>query len=1068
MKNNPTVLNSITNDHATSVGVVVHAEWPMNRYYRTVVDNTPSEDDEGYDIELFPIESITKPNRPTAGICKAVVGQATVEPRYRNTPPSARFYTCDRDDEYKYWQSPYTSDSTTFVMADCAPEVTYVEEDDVAGVPVPLTVNVNKITFTIETAYAKPTEYDVQVKYTTDGAWTTVASNVAIPSTGRVNLWWNGTDWTTTKDLTESVDVSAVRLVVNKMNKSAFFNLIELGVCLERDLSADVEGFDDTFDMGEKDFITPLGTISSNTGRVSLFNGDEGRYSNTNQASEFYGILDKGVLFRCWMKYGSEQVQEFEMLSDDWEETETTTTVSLVDYSKIFMDTKPRAVLYQDIPIQEAVWRICDIVGFTKFNVTTLDTSKQAMIDIFWTDGEKTAWETLSELARATQTAIYFDSTGTLQVKTRDTAWDNTKPEAYTFLRESVPGGQPSNIVSLNETAEYEANKVKVNWNPTSFSERRDNVVPFEVVWEPEGNVILRATPLARNLMIGENSVFLQRREGKTWPWKGMMQIEGEWIAFEGKRYVYYDENDQRQSTWINDFESQQKLDEKSGSFYRHMNHYTGQLRITERGLFNTEEKNHVIDLRHWTKTRRKNYSNNHSPTPGIKLDINRSEVDIKGGRKLDMNDYTYLHHGNVIDQGYKYIGARMKINKSADKDKIGGIFFNADGGVGSGYYLEVTATKRMNGNMRKSRNEVIFYSMKPDGSKKVIGGRSVRLKNKSQSNQRGAVIKRDVGARLAVPQNRFIDFDIWYNNSGTNDVIQVFANGDFLFEAVVEGGSGWKHSKVGLTGIYARGNSSVTFDYFYAINSTGIDQTDNESYFDRIEGGWRGNQIEKDWTYETRRVRRKVRRRWKKRKQRYQQRFYEEFGPIAHEVREFKVKFTSDTPVLESKLYFSNTTQAVCTEYVGDTSGATFVMANIRREPAVINGDDERTAMGNGTINHKLFVYGRPVIQKDAEAIEKVDEWAIRRRGPIEVEYDSPWIQNEAEAESFANWLTTHWSRSDTTLEVEVFGNPLVELTDVVHVKWKHIDDLFYVTGITNNYSQGLSTNLTLRKVTI
>ena len=139
--------------------------------------------------------------------------------------------------------------------------------------------------------------------------------------------------------------------------------------------------------------------------------------------------------------------------------------------------------------------------------------------------------------------------------------------------------------------------------------------------------------------------------------------------------------------------------------------------------------------------------------------------------------------------------------------------------------------------------------------------------------------------------------------------------------------------------------------------------------------------------------------------------------------------------------------------------------MANISRVPAIISGEDERTAAGNGTINHKLFVYGRPVIQKDALQLVKEDAWSIRRRGTIEVEYASPWIQNKDEAERFGDWLTTHWSHSDSTLEVEVFGNPLIELTDVVHVKYKHIDAYFYVVGISNTFEAGLTTQLSLRK---
>lgn len=1062
----PAVLNTITNDYHNTIGTVLEAEWPLNRFYRTVVDNTPSEDTDGYDIELFPIESITKNNRPTAGICKAVVGLSLVQPEYHDSVPASRFYTADPLDEYKYWQSPLPSDvASPFNMTNCAPQVTYVAEDDVAGSPVPITITANKINFTVENTYASPDAYDVQVKYTTGGAWTTVASNIAIPANGKVELWWNGTAWTTTKNLTATRTVSAVRLVVNSMDKYAYFNLIELGFSLQKDLTADFMGWDDNFNMGEPDFITPLGNISSNGGSVTLFNGDSGTYRNGNSSSPYYNLLDKGVIFRCWLKYGSDLVQEFELFANVWNEADDSTSVQLVDGSSFFMETKPRPVLYRNIPVQEAVWRICDIIGFTNYEVTALDQDQHSIIDIFWTDGEKTAWEIFGDLARATQTAIYFDAYGVLQVKTRGAAWNDAAAVAYTFNRNSTPGGAPSNIVQLDESTEYESNKVTVNWQPTGFSERVDNITPFEVVWEPDGDVVMRATELAKDLLIGDTEVHLSTREGKTWPWQSIMNVEGEWISTDAKRYNYYDATNTRQTVWVTSYEEQQRLDAISDPSWRSLNNYTGVLRVKERGLYNTEEKDHRIDLTNWTTTRQVNYGTNHSPTSGVQLNPGTSTVTIQTQKSMGMNDYCYLHHGNQVNDGYKYIGFKMKIDKSAHKDKVGGLFFNSDDGLGSGYYLEIMATARMDGDMRAQRNELIFYSMKADGTKKNFGGEELVMKDKSKDHPKKAKKKKDIGTRLPVPMNRWIQFDIWYNNAGTDDSIKVFANGKFMFEAVVPNGSGWKHAKVERIGLYARGHSSVSFDYIYAINSIGADQIDSESYYDRIDGGYYSDQLG-DWLFNTKDPKRMSRKKSTKNGTRFKQRFFDDFGPVAHEIREFDVKFSSDTPVLESRLYFSNRTQAVCPEYVGDVKGARFTLANISRLPAVINGDDERTAMGNGTIGQKLFVYGRPVIQKDEQTIVKTDDWAQRRRGTIETEYGSPWIQNQEEADNFATWLTTHWSRSDSTLNVEVFGNPLIELTDVVHVNYNHINDNFYVIGVSNSWDNGLTTNLTLRKV--
>jgi hypothetical protein len=1068
MKTQANILDKITNDHVNNVDVAVFAEWKMNNFNRTVNDNTPNEDDNGYDVELFPIESISMPHRPLAGICKAVVNQAYVEPVYHQGVPAHRFYVADQDDQYKYWQSPEPSgdvDSSGYTIANCAPQVTYVEEEDVADAPVPTTILVNKIHFTVETGYARPVDYDVQVKTTSAGSWTTVASDIAIPDDGLVELWYNGFTWTTTKNLAHTRTLYAVRLVINKMDTAtAFFNLIELGLALELDISDDVVNLGDQESMGEADFITPLGNISSNTGSLVLFS-DTNMYDKENEDSILYGLLDKGVKITAFDVYdGTDEVQEFKMFSNTWTQgDDDNVTVDLNDGTDWLQVVKPRAVLYENIPVQEAVWRICDVIGFTDYNAETLDETAQAVIDIFWTDGQKTAWELFGDLARASQTAIYFDSFGVLQIKTRDTAWDDTKPVSQTFLSTSVPGGQPANIVSVEASTQYEANRVTVNWKPTSFSEIKDNVIPFEVVWEPDGDVVLRASELKLPMTDTDTVINLTKSDGENWPFKGICQIEGEWISYEGKTYVYYDAGGSRQTTTIKDLESQQKLDAVTPALMVHLNHYTGQLIVTERGLYNTEAASHNIALTGWTKTRMFNPGTDHSPCSGIVLNQGKSTVSIGGPKRANANDFTFLHRGAKTDVGYLYMGFRMKIDKSSSTDKVGGLAFNMDGtGMTGGYYLDVMATKKMNGKVRAKRNEIILYSYKDDGSKKAFGGETVVSKDKSKNHPAKSKTKTDIGSEFAVVLDDYIDFDIIQNSDG--DYIQVWANGKFLFDTHID--SGWKHDRVGRFGLYARGYSDVTFDYVYAISNPGIQPTDNEGYYDRITGAYRGNQWMLDWTYETRTVRRRIKKKWHKIQQKYNQRFYDEFGPVVHEIREFDVKFTNDTPSLQSKIYFSNSTQSACTEFTPSVYGAKFTMVNISRQNAVISGDDELTAKGNGTINQKLFVYGRPVIQKDALQVVKDDAWAQRRRGIIDIEYDSDWIQNQAEADRFSDWLTTHWSRSDQTLEVEVFGNPLVELTDVVHVTHNDIDDDFYVTAINNTFDSGLTTTLSLRKV--
>lgn len=1148
--------NNITNDHHNVVGTVMHAEWNLNRFYKAVADNTPSEDTDGYDVDMFPIESIVKENRPEkSGICKAVIGQSRVSPLKQASIPRVRYYMADDEDQYKYWQSPVPS-SANGAMTKCAPQILYY--DDSEG-NTAISVSTNKIIYTVENSYAAPGNYTVQVKATPSSAWTTIATNVLVPDSGRVELWWNGTAWTTTKTLGFVTQVHGIRLSVASMvipsattnatflrtrgskylevtpvgvigkkhigavvslagvpvgttitsvkdmsrtttksvngrnvkstsyytqvginnaaasagtsggsvstgNQNAFFNLIELAAMLERDLTPDLVSWSDDFNLGEEDFITPLGQISTNTGTVTLFN-ENGLYTNTNEVSPLHNLLDKGVRIRCWTKYGAELIPEFEMYSDVWSETIDQTTISLVDGAAFFMEVKPPAVLYQNIPVQEAVWRVCDTIGFSNYEVVKGDLT-DSVIDIFWTDGEKTAWEVFGELSRATQTAIYLDHRGVLKIVTRDAAWRNTTTSDFTLLGESVPGGQPSNIVELTEETKYEANKVKVNWQPTMFSEPNGTIYPFEKVWESSGTTTLRSTPLRESLSATDMVIKLETKAGKTWPYSGYMTIDGEMIRYDASQYMYYNAANQRQYAWVSSAEDKAKFDDRTNPTHRHMNSFVGNLRVGERGYAGTNPEPHRVDMNHWQKIRRVKFTTRKNNPAGITLNKGKGTVTIDASYKgVHSNDFTFLKYGRAQDEGYRYLGCRMKIDKSSHTLKTGGIFFNTPANsMGAGYFLEISASVTLDGAQRSSRNEIRLISRKPNGSSKVFGGQTIKTPNKAKGAPKGSTIKQDIGATLAVVQDVYIDFDIRIKNEGAGHRIIVNANGGYLFEALIPNGE-WKHGNTGAMGGFARGNSKVTFEYVYGMWHPTKEVIDSESYWNRVTGGYASRQLE-EFIYDTRSVRKRIRpgaKKTTKIKQRYNQKFVEEFGPVAHEVRNWDVKYSGETPVLEAKLYSSNEDCSAVGAFFSGIKGAKFSMFNTSRRDAILNGTDPVTR-----INHQLFVWGRPVLRKTQQTIEVVDEWARRRRGEIEVEYASPWIQNEAEAKAFANWLKTNWSRSGAKVTTEVFGNPLIEPCDVVRVRYRHIDALFWVVGVANSFDSGLTTQLTLRRIGI
>jgi hypothetical protein len=259
--------------------------------------------------------------------------------------------------------------------------------------------------------------------------------------------------------------------------------------------------------------------------------------------------------------------------------------------------------------------------------------------------------------------------------------------------------------------------------------------------------------------------------------------------------------------------------------------------------------------------------------------------------------------------------------------------------------------------------------------------------------------------------------------------------------------------------------------------------RTDEVSQFDKIRGGFVSGQWDREYVYGTRDANRKVGKNTVEYKQKYNQYFFDEFGAIVHEVREMDVVFEK-FPALHSRLYVTNDSQIVTPEYNANPFGAKFMLANASRNNAVGNGEDTLRFGADNAVNQQMMIYGRLVFQEEGQLVtvkndkgKDVNPYqnddSIRRRGKVEVDIDSKWIQSKAEAEALGNWILKHWSGGNDEIEVDVFGNPLFQLGDVVTLDYpeKHIHRAthrYFVVDIKNQFDQGLSTSLTLRRAKI
>ena len=1084
---NHPLYTAIRGDHTLYAQPELIVEWNLNRYHGVTASNEPDHEEYDFDVERFPIESIIEGNRPTKGVIKARINESSISNNYGADTQSARFYISDTDDIYKYWCSPYPAnpDGSVPTWASSPAAITgnttsTIKPQIVYDGP----VNTNKIVIGFENTWASPENFIVYAQV--DNAWVAIATNPTIQNDGRVVLYHTGAGWATGTSLPANATlttITGIRVVVTTLGPgrlrdgsittykvptatgngyrevatgggNTYFNLIEISARREENLTPYLISVDDTFDIGEDSPITPIGIISSNIASVTLSNLDE-RF-NTLKFSAYQGLLDANAEFRLSYVYYTDidmdteigRVQQFKMYSEGpWDGIRgLEINVKLRDASKYLQEVKPLPTMYENLPVEQIIWRICDQVGFVDYEVSAPTTAVPTTVPYWWTDGEKTAWELFNDLAVGTQTAVFFDGEGLLQIKNREAAFDATKaPTWHLWGSGNLPAGTLTDIENLSQVNEAQSNKITITYQTTDISEWNNGHPKLDVVWEPEDTVTLRSAELTKNIIGTSAHITMSSKQAAVWPYEGVVNIEGELIRYDGKQYAYYT-NGTKNLVLIHDHDEYKLYSNKGNVVERYKNHFTGRLRIVERGCWNSEPRDHYVDTVGYS-VRSLRDGVRRVGVAGFKHNKNWSTVSLKTNpTRYDWNDYLIATRGASDDQGWNFMGTRMKFVRPGRTHQTGGIVFGNSGTDESGYYLDIKATNKISVKERGSRNEIMLMKKNADGTNKRLNGK---------------------GAKAAVVEDTWFDIDMSFFVVDGNHKIKVWYNGRLVIEEVISGTN--RAAFNGRFGMFAKGDTHAEYEYLYAINRPDEDPADDVSFFDIVEGGYRSAQWDREWVYRWRTRTRRTRKGSGQERSRFNKMFMDEFGPIIHEIREFDVKF-EPAPVVDSRLFLTNTSAAVVTEYRGNPFGGSFVVANTSRSNAVLNGEDTIFAPGSGdSVNQILAVIGRVVTQQEAKEKVVEDTEMIRRHGVIETEISSPWIQSEGAANRLARWIKNHWSVGATQLEVTAFGNPLIELTDVVQVT--HADrnlngEKYYVTGISTSFKNGIQTTMTLRKV--
>ena len=183
---------------------------------------------------------------------------------------------------------------------------------------------------------------------------------------------------------------------------------------------------------------------------------------------------------------------------------------------------------------------------------------------------------------------------------------------------------------------------------------------------------------------------------------------------------------------------------------------------------------------------------------------------------------------------------------------------------------------------------------------------------------------------------------------------------------------------------------------------------------------------------------------------------YLEEFGTVAREIRYVKANFNQPAAI---PLYASTGTNKFAT-----VLGSKF--SNHSAEIFVINNASSFIPLQYG--DSKFFVLGNYV---DITSQHEYTETTTSEYTTLEpATFQSTWIQSEADAKSLFTWIKGQWSKQQQSINMEIFGNPVIEVGDIITVNYpkNNLDGTqkFLVTNVKSNFDGGLSTSISARSI--
>jgi hypothetical protein len=1024
--------------------------------------------------KLFPITSIIDPRRPkVAGVQYMILGDPSVPVTLAQTGVGSantyasskefgkRLYFSSTKTAYKYWVTPKASG---MLLSNCILSVSY---------PAEKTAATNKIVVKFETSHSKPSSWTVKL-VNLAGAESLIYTGTTCPDSGVVNLYYNGTSWSTTEPdtVSEGVNLSGLKLQINSIDTSGgYLGIIEISARLVKDVTSVLESFD--ISQNSSDSITglvPVGDVTANSLRMNL-NAYDRSYEHYDKGNPFNKAklsMYKNIMIRPFVTVESERVNLGIFYLDSYEVDEFgEVSINALDGARELQYIKPPDIVTKDMSSVAIIRRLLDSVGFTNYKFNLVASDNSVVTPFYWyTDPKKTVWQHIQDLCKDTQMIAVFDNNDILQFYPRGYVFDKTKSPALSFRYNNTSDGKLANISAISIENIPTVKAIKVMYSPqttSNYDGDGDKIYTSPVV-------LLGAAALVEDLpavataqtdaplgVIKLSPVQISGSATKLYSYTGYLVLEKEIIEYDAIKYIYEPSiaitGQPTVEKWItsdSDIQASQAL-AKPNSFMP-----TGQYRIKKRNAFDVVKNNADLVHKSDTESLKTQWSGSKWNSVAGTFTTDQSvftlqEVAIKDANGKDIaNPYNLFYSiprsmmtifaptvksqtsstDATLTEYIKNTEYRIATTDDAKYSKADGTV-NDNFIIGTNMYFPLLINPKDNRSTGEQRTiSGIAFSLSEDNK----SGYFLSIASSQNSNADKSFreinfykIVNGIPVKLADEQKegdssiitgisggKMYRVDIRANYSvpsgGTNKVLTLRVSINNKSFLVVDQSP--LSTLTQKVGLISLQGVSA-FDYIYTAPISIEEFTSNNS-FDPYKG-FLGAESSITKTFGDFIFNQKS--------QQTNSTWLKEFGPVARELRRIQSRYTTPGFPLYPSLV-NNTDVTIAGASLDSFTMDVYVLNNTGSFTALANDQEKQFAIiGNSIVPADSFEYIDPTLT-DADKQEQIG-------------FDSTWIQRETEAKALSEWMRDQWSKQQKVISLETFLNPLIQIGDVIEVSY-------------------------------